>query len=200
MYVIHKYYLDKELYLINFFFLLLFSFFNLNSSYSLQSLSLSLITNMLLTRISYSPLVYSGTVGGPWSRFCSFSSVAHGQTFTRVTGNVSTFICKVLSQVLVWDCPFEIWHDYRGKKIFVFLGCHKKTKGMVEMFCVREVIRTVEKNTFRQSHGWLAIEKSLFATVTLEKQTKKSLRTIQPAVNKNSVKLPRSERPKAICW
>lgn len=60
MYVIHKYYLDKELYLINFFLLLLFSFFNLNSSYSLQSLSLSLITNMLLTRISYSPLVYSG--------------------------------------------------------------------------------------------------------------------------------------------
>lgn len=31
-------------------------------------------------------------------------------------------------------------------------------------------------------------------------EKKKSLRTIQPAVNKNFAKLPRAEKPKAIRW
>lgn len=82
---------------------------------------------------------------------------------------------------------------------------------MVEMFCVREVILIVEKNkqTCKQS-PWVISNRKIFCNIYSNTYNtykirivcytgkKKSLRTIQPAVNKNFVKLPRSEKPKAI--
>lgn len=63
----------------------------------------------------------------------SYAKLCHG----------NSSYCETLSQehwTKMLYVPFEEWHNYRGKKTFAFLGFHKSTRRIGQMFCIDEVI------------------------------------------------------------